>query len=164
MDNDLDGVSQEHLLAEVVRLRDGIRKHRDEEGHERCKLSDDRLYSLLPEGYEKKRQLPPECEWMTECNRFWRNRQDNHVPNPEYQGVVVTGIPGGDGECWHFEVTKDEFVRVVGEENAQIEFKWREEFGEKGPCTLSPDELLKAVGSEVGKPVTLWIQARLAEL
>ena len=34
MDNDLDGMAREQLIAEVKNLRQGIRAHRDSTGHE----------------------------------------------------------------------------------------------------------------------------------
>ncbi len=36
MDSDLDSMSREQLVAEVKKLRDGIRAHRDSTGHELC--------------------------------------------------------------------------------------------------------------------------------
>ena len=38
------------LMEEVESLRSAIRLHRDEKGHDRCWLDDQRLYSILPEG------------------------------------------------------------------------------------------------------------------
>jgi hypothetical protein len=34
VDNDLAGMTREQLIAEVRRLRDGIRRHRDATGHD----------------------------------------------------------------------------------------------------------------------------------
>ncbi len=36
MDDDLADMTREELAAEVPRLRDGIRRHRDSTGHELC--------------------------------------------------------------------------------------------------------------------------------
>jgi len=36
MDQDLDAFSREQLVAEVQKLRDGIRRHRDSTLHELC--------------------------------------------------------------------------------------------------------------------------------
>jgi hypothetical protein len=49
MDADLEGLSREQLVAEVKRLRHGIRDHRDSTGHELC-WHHPALWSLLPEG------------------------------------------------------------------------------------------------------------------
>jgi hypothetical protein len=36
MDADLDGMSRDELVAEVTKLRQGIRKHRDSSGQDLC--------------------------------------------------------------------------------------------------------------------------------
>jgi hypothetical protein len=36
MDHDIETMTREALIAEVKRLRDGIRTHRDSSGHELC--------------------------------------------------------------------------------------------------------------------------------
>lgn len=36
MDDDLAGMTRERLIAEVKRLRAGIRAHRDSSGHDLC--------------------------------------------------------------------------------------------------------------------------------
>ena len=48
MDADLDRMSHEELVAEVKKLRQGIRAHRDSTGHELC-WHHPALWSLLPE-------------------------------------------------------------------------------------------------------------------
>lgn len=48
MDDDLDTTSREDLIAEVKRLRAGIRAHRDSTGHELC-WHHPQLWGLLPE-------------------------------------------------------------------------------------------------------------------
>lgn len=48
MDDDVDTLSREPLIAEVRRLRDGIRAHRDSKGHELC-WHHPALWGLLPE-------------------------------------------------------------------------------------------------------------------
>src|SRR5262249_34446929 len=49
MDEDIDKLDREALIAEVQRLRTGIRKHRDSSGHELC-WHHPELWRLLPEG------------------------------------------------------------------------------------------------------------------
>ena len=51
MDDDLAGMSRDELVAEVKKLRAGIRKHRDSTGHELCWHHPD-LWDLLPERTE----------------------------------------------------------------------------------------------------------------
>jgi hypothetical protein len=48
MDDDLDRMSREDLLREVIRLRQGIREHRDGTKHELC-WHHPELWGLLPE-------------------------------------------------------------------------------------------------------------------
>ena len=48
MDNDLQNMSRENLIAEVQKLRDGIRHHRDSTKHKLCWHHPD-LWGLLPE-------------------------------------------------------------------------------------------------------------------
>ncbi len=48
MDEDLDKFDREALIAEVKRLRAGIRVHRDSSGHDLC-WHHPELWALLPE-------------------------------------------------------------------------------------------------------------------
>lgn len=59
----------------IARLTSAIRKHRDAKGDDRCWLDDYQLYSVLPEGGHHDSSLPPECEFLESCRRFWAQRQ-----------------------------------------------------------------------------------------
>jgi hypothetical protein len=48
MDSDLDATTRDQLAAEVVRLRNGIRRHRDSTGHD-LRWHQPDLWRLLPE-------------------------------------------------------------------------------------------------------------------
>lgn len=77
MDTDLENMSREDLIAEVQKLRDGIRKHRDSTGHELCWFHP-ALWGLLP---EKTDQLPSAPEWskfMEDCVRY-RQSLDSQI-------------------------------------------------------------------------------------
>jgi hypothetical protein len=79
MDQDLDKKSREELIAEVRRLRDAIRKHRDSSGHELCWHHPD-LWALLP---EKTDPLPPVPAWpqfMEGCI-LYRQSLDRQLPH-----------------------------------------------------------------------------------
>ncbi len=70
LDRDLDGMDRNALLAEVKRLRAGIRKHRDASGHDLCHWHPE-LWALLPS--VEKRQLPvvpPWPEFMQRCAAY----------------------------------------------------------------------------------------------
>lgn len=62
------------LRSENERLTAAIRKHRDQKADDRCWLDDDELYAVLGED-EPETTLPPECEFLESCRRFWRQRQ-----------------------------------------------------------------------------------------
>lgn len=59
MDEDLEHMSREQLIAEAKKLRGGIRAHRDSDRHQLCWHHPD-LWALLP---EKTDPLPVVPEW-----------------------------------------------------------------------------------------------------
>lgn len=59
MDEDLGALSRDQLVAEVKRLRKGIREHRDSDRHGLC-WHHPQLWGLLP---EKSDPLPTVPEW-----------------------------------------------------------------------------------------------------
>ncbi len=79
MDTDLENMSREALIAEVKRLRHGIREHRDSTGHELC-WHHPQLWSLLPEPSDP---LPVVPEWpvfLRGCIRY-RQSLDDQMPH-----------------------------------------------------------------------------------
>ena len=79
MDGDLEGMSREQLIAEVRRLRDGIRRHRDSTGQELC-WHHPALWNLLPEKSDPLPVVPEWPEFMAGCVQY-RASLDTHVPN-----------------------------------------------------------------------------------
>ena len=77
MDNDLEGMTREALVAEIKKLRDGIRKHRDSTGHELCWHHPD-LWNLLPERTDPVPTVPAWPEFMQGCIRY-RQSLDNQA-------------------------------------------------------------------------------------
>jgi hypothetical protein len=71
MDDDLDALTREALIAEVRRLRAGIRQHRDATGHELC-WHHPELWALLP---ERSDPLPAVPEWPVFLQGCIRYRQ-----------------------------------------------------------------------------------------
>lgn len=69
MDNDLDSMNVEQLKAEVLKLRVGIRKHRDCSGHELCWYHPE-LWDLLPEKIEPKPEIPELPEFIQNCVKY----------------------------------------------------------------------------------------------
>ncbi|HIH25268.1 hypothetical protein J4476_05405 [Candidatus Woesearchaeota archaeon] len=75
MDGDIDSMSLVDLKNEIIKLRDGIREHRDEKSHGRCWLDDARLYKLLPENINADFKLPNKDEFLFNCEKYWKERQ-----------------------------------------------------------------------------------------
>ena len=79
MNEDLDGLSREALLAEVIRLRAGIRAHRDTSGHDLCWHHPD-LWALLPEQEQPVPVVPAWPQFMRGCIRY-RQSLDLQAPD-----------------------------------------------------------------------------------
>lgn len=79
MDEDLQSLSREELLAQVQRLRAGIRKHRDATGHELCWHHPD-LWALLPEPAPPSIAVPAWPVFMRGCIHY-RQSLDAQAPN-----------------------------------------------------------------------------------
>ncbi|MER9574677.1 hypothetical protein NKJ36_03600 [Mesorhizobium sp. M0142] len=79
MDDDLETFGREALLAEVRKLRAGIRQHRDATGHDLC-WHHPELWSLLPEKTEPAIAVPPWPKFMRGCIRY-RQSLDRQAPD-----------------------------------------------------------------------------------
>jgi hypothetical protein len=69
MDTDLDAMSREQLLAEVRKLRTGIRAHRDTSAHALC-WHHPALWGLLPEQTDPVPVVPEWPQFMAGCVRY----------------------------------------------------------------------------------------------
>ena len=78
MDDDLDTMDREELVAEVRRLRHAIRRHRDATGHDLCWHHPD-LWDLLPEKTPPSIAVPPWPKFMRGCIRY-RASLDRQAP------------------------------------------------------------------------------------
>ncbi|RWK19784.1 MAG: hypothetical protein EOR43_22940 [Mesorhizobium sp.] len=78
MDDDLEGLDRDALIAEVKRLRAGIRAHRDATGRDLCWHHPD-LWGLLPEKIEPAIAVPPWPKFMRGCIRY-RQSLDEQAP------------------------------------------------------------------------------------
>lgn len=58
----------------------------NQRSHGRCWLDDIKLYSLLPEGNQADFTLPCKEEFLSECDKFWKNRQPNIDLEEYYNG------------------------------------------------------------------------------
>lgn len=69
MDEDLAELSRDALIAEVKRLRQGIRAHRDTSGQELC-WHHPALWGLLPERTDPLPSVPEWPEFLRGCVRY----------------------------------------------------------------------------------------------
>ncbi len=78
MDDDLEPLSREQLLAEVKKLRAGIRRHRDSTKHELCWHHPD-LWGMLPEKLASELAVPDWSQFLRGCVRY-RESLDAQLP------------------------------------------------------------------------------------
>jgi hypothetical protein len=69
MDDDLDVMSREDLVAEARRLRAAIRQHRDSSGHDLCWHQPD-LWALLPDKVAPEIEVPAWPQFMRGCVKY----------------------------------------------------------------------------------------------
>lgn len=79
MDDDLVDWSRDQLVAEVQRLRQGIRAHRDCSGHDLC-WHQPALWSLLPEPSDPRPVVPVWSQFMRGCVAY-RQSLDDQIPD-----------------------------------------------------------------------------------
>ena len=79
MDTDLNGMSRDQLIAEVRRLRAGIREHRDTTGHNLC-WHHPKLWALLPEKTDPVPTVPAWPQFLAGCIKY-RQSLDKQLPD-----------------------------------------------------------------------------------
>jgi hypothetical protein len=79
MDEDLADLDRDALVAEVKRLRAGIRAHRDTSGHELC-WHHPQLWGLLPEKSDPLPNVPAWPQFLRGCLRY-RESLDKQLPH-----------------------------------------------------------------------------------
>ena len=89
MDDDLDALDREALVAEVRKLRAAIREHRDASGHDLC-WHHPAMWALLPEKTDPAIAVPPWPKFLRGCIRY-RQSLDEQLPHAprshrEYEG------------------------------------------------------------------------------
>ena len=89
MDDDLDALTKEQLVAEVRKLRAAIRTHRDESGHELC-WHQPALWNLLPEKVAPAIAVPEWPQFMRGCVRY-RQSLDEQRPSAPREGQEFEG-------------------------------------------------------------------------
>ncbi len=78
MDEDIEHMSSQELIAEIRRLRNGIRKHRDSSGHQLC-WHHPELWGLLPEKTDPLPVVPGWPQFLRGCLRY-RESLDTQAP------------------------------------------------------------------------------------
>ena len=78
MDQDLEQLDRAALMAEVKRLRAGIREHRDSSGQDLCWYHP-KLWGLLPEDSDPQPELPAWPEFLRGCVKY-RESLDREIP------------------------------------------------------------------------------------
>ena len=79
MDEDLEAMTREQLIAEARRLRAGIRTHRDSTGHALC-WHHPALWGLLPQKTDPLPTVPTWPEFLRGCLRY-RQSLDEQLPD-----------------------------------------------------------------------------------
>jgi hypothetical protein len=77
-DEELPSLPHEALVREVVRLREGIRRHRDGSGHDLC-WHHPELWGLLPEATDPVPTVPEWPQFLRGCIRY-RQTLDEQLP------------------------------------------------------------------------------------
>ena len=78
-DSDLEGLDRDRLVAEVKRLRAGIREHRDSTGHDLC-WHHPNLWGLLPERVAPDVAVPPWPKFLRGRLRY-REALERELPD-----------------------------------------------------------------------------------
>ena len=78
LDNDLDRLARGALIAEIKRLRAGIREHRDSSGHELC-WHQPKLWRLLPDKSDPVPHVPAWPQFLRGCLQY-RQSLDRQLP------------------------------------------------------------------------------------
>lgn len=84
MDEDLEHLSPEQLVAEIKRLRAGIRQHRDSTKHELC-WHHPQLWGLLPEKVAPGLAVPEWPQFLRGCLKY-RESLDRQLPDAPRTG------------------------------------------------------------------------------
>ncbi|HKX84076.1 MAG TPA: hypothetical protein VJL58_07650 [Pyrinomonadaceae bacterium] len=91
-DDDLDQFNRDELVAEIKKLRNGIRAHRDSTKHELC-WHHPELWRLLPEKVDPEIAVPEWPQFLRGCVQY-RESLDKQQPDApriadEYGGRAI---------------------------------------------------------------------------
>jgi enamine deaminase RidA (YjgF/YER057c/UK114 family) len=107
MDEDLENMSRDALVAEAKRLRAGVRAHRDSSGHDLC-WHHPQLWGLLPERTDPDVAVPSWPKFLRGCVAY-REALDRElsgapVADVDYDAMEHIRTPGLEAfeGRWHF--------------------------------------------------------------
>lgn len=89
VDDDLEHMSREELMAEIQKLRAGIRAHRDSTEHELC-WHHPQLWELLPEKLDPDLAVPEWPQFLRGCLKY-RESLDAQLPDAPRVSVEFDG-------------------------------------------------------------------------
>jgi hypothetical protein len=93
LDDDLGGRTRDELIAEVKRLRAGIRAHRDSTGQELC-WHHPQLWALLPEPIEQRLEVPEWPQFLRGCVRYRQSLDEQALHAPRTRAEYDANEPG----------------------------------------------------------------------
>lgn len=100
MDDDLQTMSRDELIAEAMRLRAGIRTHRDSSGHDLC-WHHPQLWGLLPERVSPDIAVPPWPKFLRGCLKYRESLERNCRTLPRRTQNTKAGPPiSGISKKW----------------------------------------------------------------
>lgn len=94
MDTDLEYLNKEELIAEIKKLREGIRKHRDSTKHELC-WHHPQLWNLLPEKTKPEIEVPDWPQFLRGCLHY---RESLDIQNPDAMRIQDPYKKGNESE------------------------------------------------------------------
>ena len=158
MDGDLDGMSRDRLLAEVQRLRAGIRQHRDSSGQELC-WHHPQLWGLLPEPVVPEVAVPPWPQFLRGCLRY-RESLERELPD----APVADGEYGGESagaEGWLREATERIFGVIQAKDAARLDAELAQDFVHvtSGGAPQDRAAFLRAVADMPYRILEIWGEA-----
>ncbi|NPD05631.1 hypothetical protein HN031_13135 [Nocardioides sp. zg-1308] len=90
MDEDVEDMSREQLVAEVRTLRAAIRTHRDSSGHDLCWHHPD-LWGTLPERVEPDVAVPPWPQFLRGCLAYRQSLDEQVAGAPAHAAEYDAG-------------------------------------------------------------------------
>ena len=80
IDESLKILSNDELIAEIQKLRNAIRNHKEQKEHDRCWLDDLELYKILPESIsEAEQRLQEKKEFIDNYYKYYEHRQNPSI-------------------------------------------------------------------------------------